>query len=307
MHASDNEAFFKTTAFGYALLKEIKMYYRGLKFTSGFHKVILQMLGLKKDIMATLRDGTSVPFDARRRARALYWGIVNMKYLNGKLCIDDGKICITIPKYRLKLFLTSLNDLFIVGEVFANEVYRPLVNTTLKNKVVVDIGSFIGITPIYFALLGAKVLGYEVLPVHHHFSLLNLKANDLMNRAVINHAAVGGIKRKIAVPLRHTDFAYSIRESALKTNDFTYVDVITLEDIIEKNSIDKVHLLKLDCEGCEYELLRSIDVKNLRKIKELIMEFHGSPTPILEKLRKTGFCTIKLQATIRAYNKWFRE
>jgi len=293
--------FFKTTAYGYALLKEIKKYYRGLRFTSGFHQVISRKLGFERDSPVTLRDGTSIRFGSR------YWGVVNMKYVNGKLSIDDGTICLILPKYPLKLFLTSLDDLFIVGEVLVDQVYRPLVNNTLRNKIVVDIGSFIGITPIYFALMGAKVFGYEVLPVHHYFSLLNLKTNHLTNRVKVNNFAVGGVKRKITVPLRCARYSYSIYKSTLKNSDFTHVDVITLEDIIAQNNIDKIHLLKIDCEGCEYEFLESTNAKTLGNIKEIIMEFHGLPKPIVEKLRNTGFCVTKLGTTIRAFNKCFRD
>ena len=297
---SNIEAFFKTTAFGYALLKELRKYYRGLKFTSGFHQVILRKLGFERDSPVTLRDGTSIRFGSR------YWGIVNMKHVNGRLSVDNGTMCLILPNYPLKLFLTSLDDLFVVGEVLVDQVYRPLANNTLRNKTVIDVGSFIGITPIYFALMGAKVLGYEVLPIHYYFSLLNLKTNHLANRAKVSNFAVGGIKRKIIVPSKYAHYSYSIK-STFKASDYTRVDVITLEDIIEQNNIDKIHLLKIDCEGCEYEFLELTTAKTLRNIKEVIMEFHGLSKPIIEKLKNNNFCVTKLGATIRAYNKCFTD
>jgi predicted permease len=97
---------------------------------------------------------------------------VNVKYLKGSYAVDDEKLYVSLPSYHLKLFLTSLKDLYVVGEVLVDEVYKPLVNTSLKNRTVVDVGSFIDISLIYFALYGATVLAYEVLPVHYYFSLL---------------------------------------------------------------------------------------------------------------------------------------
>jgi FkbM family methyltransferase len=258
-------------------------------------------IGLKKDVTVTLRDGISM------RLSNLYWGFVNIKYLKGNYYTADGKLCLSLPSYPLKLFLTSLEDLYIVGEVLGDEVYRPMVNTTLKNRIVVDVGSFIGISPIYFALQGAKVLAYEVLPVHYYFSLLNLRANSLMDRVIVHNAGIGGINRRITVPLKYHNYSYSIYKSTSKNDDFKHIDVITIDDIIERNDIDKIHLLKMDCEGCEYEIFESINANTLQKINELIMEFHGSEVPIMEKLRKNGFCAVKLKATIRAYNKYFRE
>jgi FkbM family methyltransferase len=124
---------------------------------------------------------------------------------------------------------------------------------------------------------------------------------------MIHNVAVGCTNRKIAVPLKYHDYSYSIYKSIMEKDNFKDVDVITLEDIIEENGIDKIHLLKMDCEGCEYEIFRSINANVLQKINELIMEFHGSAVPIVEKLRKNGFYAIKLGRTIRSYNKYFRE
>ena len=44
----NNRTFFKCKCFGYAALKEIRKYYRGLKVTSGYHRVIMGKIGLKK-------------------------------------------------------------------------------------------------------------------------------------------------------------------------------------------------------------------------------------------------------------------
>jgi len=259
----------------------------------------MEKCGLKKDVTITLRDGVLTRFGT------LYWGLVNIKYLKGSYGVNDEKLCLSLPRYSLQLFLTSLKDLYIVGEVFGDEVYRPLANAHLQERTVVDIGSFIGISSIYFALQGAKVLAYEVLPVHYYFSLLNLRANNLMDRITIYNNAVGGRNRKIAVPLGHHDYSYSIYKSIPEENDVKYVDVITLEDIIEKNNINEIHLLKMDCEGSEYEIFKTINANTLQRINELILEFHGSAAPIVEKLRKNDFCVVKLGRTIRAYNKYF--
>jgi FkbM family methyltransferase len=299
--------FFETTAFGYAFLKEIRKYYRGLKLTGGFHRVIFQMLSPKGDRTVTLRDGTSIKLDKDDRELSLFWGLVNIKHMGGMFSMDNHRIRLTLPRHQLRLLLPSPDDAFIVGEVLADEVYRPLVNSTLKNRVVVDIGSFIGITPIYFALRGATVVAYEVLPLHYEFSLLNIEANGLTSRVAIHNSGFGGVRRTIAVPLDYSDYRYSVYSSTPNTSRSKYVDIITLPDIMERNHIDKIHLLKLDCEGCEYEFFESVDAETLGRVKEIVLEFHESPEPILDKLRKSGFCAIKLRKTIRAFNMNFPE
>lgn len=44
------------------------------------------------------------------------------------------------------------------------------------------------------------------------------------------------------------------------------VSMTTLASLIQKYNIDKVYLLKMDCEGCEYAILRDLPAEVLNKI-----------------------------------------
>jgi hypothetical protein len=46
-------------------------------------------------------------------------------------------------------------------------------------------------------------------------------------------------------------------------------------------------VLKMDCEGCEYELIRS-ELK-LGRFREVVLEYHSGPSRIKEALSKAGF------------------
>lgn len=48
-------------------------------------------------------------------------------------------------------------------------------------------------------------------------------------------------------------------------------------------------ILKLDCEGCEYDAILSSDLMTLRSFSEMIVEYHGKPMTLIEKLRAAGF------------------
>lgn len=76
------------------------------------------------------------------------------------------------------------------------------------------------------------------------------------------------------------------------------VPVITLRSIVEKYQIDN-WLLKMNCEGCEYEALARTDIKTLRKFSEVLMHYHGDPQPLVGKLREAGF-KIRLDGLIYA-------
>lgn len=46
---------------------------------------------------------------------------------------------------------------------------------------------------------------------------------------------------------------------------------------MQKKNIKKIDLLKMDCEGAEYEIITSLNVKDLSKIKRIVMEAHQGP------------------------------
>ena len=60
-----------------------------------------------------------------------------------------------------------------------------------------------------------------------------------------------------------------------KKIDSYKVQCISIDEIIENNNIDKIELLKIDCEGAEYEILyNSIYFKN-NIVQNIVGEFHN--------------------------------
>ncbi len=53
--------------------------------------------------------------------------------------------------------------------------------------------------------------------------------------------------------------------------------------------MEKVGVLKMDCEGSEFSAILSCSPSCLRKIKVMGIEYHNDPSPLIEHLEKTGF------------------
>jgi hypothetical protein len=69
------------------------------------------------------------------------------------------------------------------------------------------------------------------------------------------------------------------------------VPVYSLNTIVEKFNIKEGSVLKIDCEGCEYDLLRIADNDTLRRFNQIIIEYHYGYRELINKLKKTGFWT----------------
>lgn len=52
--------------------------------------------------------------------------------------------------------------------------------------------------------------------------------------------------------------------------------------------------MKIDCEGCEYELILSTDEGTLARFDEIILEYHAGYLNLINKLRNCGFICKKV-------------
>ena len=71
------------------------------------------------------------------------------------------------------------------------------------------------------------------------------------------------------------------------------IKMYSLKEILNKFELSHSGLiLKMDCEGCEYQLLREDD-DSLRLFERIQIEFHNGHKTLLKKLRNVGFhCTV---------------
>ena len=49
---------------------------------------------------------------------------------------------------------------------------------------------------------------------------------------------------------------------------------VSLGDLLDRRGVDRVDFLKVDCEGAEYEMFRTLDAGDWRRIDRVAMEFH---------------------------------
>ena len=192
--------------------------------------------------------------------------ISDLHIVNNLLCFNDKSI-------SLKLDVGCGADPYAV---FFFEEYSFLIDTnetnkvhSLKEKVVVDIGGNIGDSGIYFAINGAKkVISLEPYPYLFDIATKNIIKNDLVHQVELVNAGYG---RDDTIGI---DVSFvPDNSSSLKINpNGPKINTVSLKTLVKRYHLEDA-LLKMDCEGCEYNIVNeSIDI--LRKFNKMIIEYH---------------------------------
>jgi FkbM family methyltransferase len=177
-----------------------------------------------------------------------------------------------------------------VFEIFDEHIY----NVDVYDKDVVDIGANVGDSSIYFAIKGArKVVGVEPLPNVYARAIENVKLNHLEGKIFLINAALGSKSGKIKVPC-NTSTYQSYYFSTLRTNGECEVPIVTLSEVMKQ--INEPYLLKMDCEGCEFDVILN-DYEHVRMFEKLIMEYHAKSagigyTKLVDKLSSDFHCEL---------------
>lgn len=193
------------------------------------------------------------------------------------------------PKCRIE----SYDPLFVNYEqFFTDEIYKNLFGQIESLDFVVDIGANVGLFTKLCLNKGAnKVIAVEInSDAIKTFKKLHNSPNvKLIDKAIAE--SDGQIEIFINPD---NSIISSINKENAGSNTSQIIDAISFNTLVEQNSIDRIDLLKVDVEGAEYDIFRSINEKNLSKIKYILMEFHNNyggrlRDDILNKLESAGF------------------
>jgi FkbM family methyltransferase len=143
--------------------------------------------------------------------------------------------------------------------------------------VVLDLGANIGAFSVYAATTARAVTVFAYEPMSDFFRLLqhNVRINGLDHNVKFFNVAVGSDSRDRNLIVGSERFSFPTTVDALYRGTSTLrVPCTSLEQIFSANRLSRVDLLKIDCEGAEYEILYGSPPRIFEKIVEIRLEYH---------------------------------
>ncbi len=252
--------------------KQILKYKKAYK---NWLSVILSIIQ-QKDRIALMRNGSVIP--------TIFLSI-QVKELEDMGMKPEYDISTDTLAFEYKGMTIKLNGSAYNGDIvgiFCNESYGFL---DVDGKFVIDVGSNIADSAIYFALNGAKkVLAYEPYPKVYNLAVENVKKMDLSDIISIVNAGVGSENSYMQI----ADLFETTAIPLTKVQSGISIPITSLNEIISQIPSTDI-MLKMDCEGCEYDALSSVQPKNFLKLKKVVVEYHHGPERLVSIFRENGY------------------
>ena len=243
--------------------------YDTFRFT-GSPAAMLVYLGVAKKLDLKLKNGR--PF---RLTKSNFHQLIGMAADSAvgldsrfKVCNKDDYRIISSDRWRV----ATIGGIRPVMVEFEKGVHT---HVDVKNKDVVDIGSYMGETALYFAIKGhaRKVYTFESVKSLYKAAVKNIRLNKLDGKIKAYNVAI--VERSVN----------SRNSFSLDGNKAPTATLGSLCRILKIND----GVLKIDVEGAEYGIINCASSSTLRRFSFIHIEYHYGYSDLVERLMKEGF------------------
>ena len=246
-------------------------------------------------------DITALGLTRRLRARItnwwwvvpLAWVVLRSPLRHALSTTAMARLCVTV---RLRVGLRvrcRLNEFIGVVEALVLDEYEiPGLDWSGVDSVL-DIGANIGASALWFATRAphARVVAVEPAPAALQLLRENIASNHLESRIDVVPVAVGGEPGWAALELHGA--SVGTRVIPVAAERIGSVALVSLGELIANTNLEHIGVLKLDCEGAEFDILLGAPNGVLDRVTRVIGEYHRfngrDPDALRSRLEAGGF------------------
>jgi len=201
-----------------------------------------------------------------------------------------------------KLNLRSEADESVFREIFLDRDYMVLDDIIGESSdAILDIGAHIGLFSMYARGINdnVKIFAYEPAPDNFSVMKEHFKENHI-DGVFVKNVAVTGKDGDAVLLLSEDSHNHSILRFFQNVTKEVKVQTSSMARIFDRDlsrqGINRCDLVKMDCEGAEFEILPSIGPEVFKKIGSFYIEYHeylpeNKRTDLVKILQSNGFKT----------------
>ncbi len=179
----------------------------------------------------------------------------------------------------------ALNEFLGFFDVFVLEEYEIPDLDWSQVQTVIDVGANVGAATLWFCSRApaARVIAVEPGPAAASRCADNVKRNGLANRASVREVALGPAPGSAYYRKGPKSLTATVKPTRADPYDIR-VAVIGLAQLMAEEGLGSVDVLKMDCEGSEYEILLATQPEDLSRIGAIVGEYHQVSARQADKL-----------------------
>ncbi|MXV16345.1 FkbM family methyltransferase [Hufsiella ginkgonis] len=217
-----------------------------------------------------------------------YWWLLLTKLVNK---VNPAPALLSLKKGG-KFYVHDFMTLYIYTEIFVDKCYE-LGMKLEEDGTIIDVGGNIGLFTLWMKQQYPDMTVYSFEPFKQNYD--QLVSNLLLSK--VKHVnpimrGVGGHTRIEKLYLNPKNLGGHSIYKQDDNNESVDIDIVSLDEVLAALGPKTCSLLKLDCEGAEYEIIKSMTAETAKKIKRIIFEPSEklyNPAELISHLVKIGY------------------
>jgi FkbM family methyltransferase len=234
----------------------------------------LWALGVRARWLAALGRGRA----ARLWILAIVLGMP-LKSRIPRLADRSVKLRLALPGLDADVWLSDHSELLIIEEIWRRGEYEPAAAAARGASTILDLGANVGLCALWFRALNPDARIVAVEPDPRTFAKLSRNVGADPRIEAVN-AGITPRSETVMLTSSSDSWGSRIGSGEGSGDDGIPVKGIGLDELVQTMALEPLHLVKMDIEGMEWQVLRSADC--LSRVGMVIGEIHpeaGSEDP----------------------------